>query len=192
MKKIRLSNRFAPFTLSQAAVRTVASPGLTPAFSRIGRGLSRDEALVTHPDWGFVRITSQSFSFGITMCGMPLHSTYFWLRTMTPTQATSLHAHHHKQQNQSHPEALHRTVLPQALALCVSFSSMDGSTTDTRISNPVTLLMACSMLSVPSAVNVSGRTVSLGIFRRATIMGRWKSLSGMSKDRTGCEFCKTV
>jgi hypothetical protein len=45
-----------------------------------------------------VRITPQSFSFGKTMCGMPFHSTYFWLRTITPTTA-GLDKHHNKKQN---------------------------------------------------------------------------------------------
>src|SRR5215475_14264668 len=58
-----------------------------------------------------VRITPKSFSFGKTMCGMPFHSTYFWLRTITPTQAAGLNEHHDRKQNQSYPESFHRAAL---------------------------------------------------------------------------------
>jgi hypothetical protein len=57
-----------------------------------------------------VRTTPQSFSFGKTMCGMPFHSTYFWLRTITPTTA-GLNDHYNKKQNQSYPGSFHRTAL---------------------------------------------------------------------------------
>src|SRR5215510_1957069 len=45
-----------------------------------------------------------------TMSRMPFHSTYVWLRTITPT-AAGLHEHHNKKQNPSYPESLHRTAL---------------------------------------------------------------------------------
>jgi hypothetical protein len=42
------------------------------------------------------------------MAGTPFRSTYFWLRTMTPT--TALHEHHDKKQHQSDAESFHRTT----------------------------------------------------------------------------------
>jgi hypothetical protein len=95
-------------------IMTVTLGSLTPAY--------------TPYSTSSVRITPQSFSFGIPMCGMPCHRTYGWLQTMIPTQTAGLNAREDKEQHPSYPESFPRTVVlvtydAQAPGLAVACSS---------------------------------------------------------------------